>query len=50
MGLLWYQHKVNGAPEWEGTKEVATGWADVKRIFSPGDGVIYAIRSSGELL
>ena len=50
--LRWYRNKsyLTGVKDWEGPKEVGTGWQSFKTIFSPGDGVIYAMRPTGELL
>ena len=50
--LLWYHHKayLTGESQWEGPKEVGTGWAGFKRVFSPGEGMIYALKPDGSLL
>lgn len=55
--LLWYKH-LGPTPvafrrikeRWEGPVEVGTGWQNFKTIFSPGEGVIYAMKPTGELL
>lgn len=34
---------------WEGPKVVGSGWQNFRKIFSPGDGFIYAVNGAGEL-
>ncbi len=34
---------------WEGGKVVGSGWQNFRKIFSPGDGFIYAVNGAGEL-
>ena len=55
--LWWYKH--NGAATgaglevagaWEGYKVVGTGWRNFEKVLSPGEGVIYAMKPTGELL
>ncbi len=50
--LMWYRHvrRDEGTFEWEGPKKVGTGWGDFTRVFSGGDGIIYAVQENGELL
>ncbi|MGQ0836374.1 MAG: tachylectin-related carbohydrate-binding protein [Gammaproteobacteria bacterium] len=50
--LYWNQHTGyrNGTPEWLSPTLIGTKWAGVKRVFSPAEGVIYAINSRGELV
>jgi hypothetical protein len=55
--LQWYRHKgfeTGLGPEvsdsWEGPNNVGRGWADVQKVFSGGDGIIYAINRDGKLL
>ena len=54
--LKWYRHKTYLTGEgletpgaWEGPKNVGRGWGNVERVFSSGDGVIYAIATDGKL-
>jgi hypothetical protein len=35
--------------KWEGPKVVGSGWQKFRKIFSPGDGFIYAVNADGEL-
>lgn len=55
-GLLrWYQHagRFLGAISWTAGSgnQVGVGWAaGVQKVFSGGDGVVYGIRSNGDLL
>ena len=35
--------------KWEGPKVVGSGWQNFRKIFSPGDGFIYAVNGAGEL-
>ena len=35
---------------WEGPKEVGTGWGGLNKVFSPGEGHIYAVFSNGDLM
>lgn len=39
-----------GKAIWEGPKVVGSGWQNFRKIFSPGDGFIYAINANGEML
>jgi len=50
--LVWYRHRgyLDGTHEWDGPKNVGTGWSDFTRVFSPGDGTIYAMKPTGEVL
>jgi tachylectin len=60
--LLWFKHNFykygvsteghgpNGQPAWGGPKEVGTGWQNFRQVFSPGDGIIYAVTKEGRLL
>ncbi|MEZ0448674.1 tachylectin-related carbohydrate-binding protein [Cellulomonas sp. ICMP 17802] len=54
--LWWYEHKgfntgagLASPDSWAGPREVGHGWGDVARVFSGGDGVIYAIMPDGTL-
>jgi hypothetical protein len=54
--LKWLRHKAYRTGEgletpgaWEGPKNVGRGWGDVQQVFSPGDGIIYAIMADGTL-
>jgi hypothetical protein len=52
--LLWFRHhgaRVGGgdAGDWSGPNEVGTGWGHFVKVFSPGEGVIYAIDGDGTL-
>jgi len=54
--LKWFRHKAYLTGEgletpgaWEGPKDVGRGWGDVRQVFSPGDGIIYAIMPDGTL-
>jgi len=52
--LGWYKHlgQEDGTPRWENNgqfKTIATGWQDYTMAFSAGNGIIYAIKSNGEL-
>jgi hypothetical protein len=51
-GLLWYRHdgQSDGTSNWQGPKIIGHGWSGFTKLFSGGDGVIYAIRDNGELL
>lgn len=35
--------------KWEGPRVVGSGWQNFRKIFSPGDGFIYAVNGQGEL-
>jgi Tachylectin/Trypsin len=35
---------------WEGPKEVGTGWSGLTKVFSPGEGHIYAVFANGDLM
>ncbi|MEP7147546.1 MAG: tachylectin-related carbohydrate-binding protein [Acidobacteriota bacterium] len=60
--LLWYKHREARGPdpgyrslgrvrsEWEGPKEVGSGWGDFKHVFPGGNGIVYAITQEGKLL
>lgn len=53
--LLWYPQAASAAGLDPGTssasgKVVGTGWADFQHVFCGGNGIIYAIRTTGELL
>lgn len=50
--MLWYRHRgyQTGENIWEGPRRVHAGWRDLRRVFSPGAGVIYALRADGVLL
>jgi hypothetical protein len=50
--LKWYRHQgyLTGATDWDPPKDVGNGWQNFKRIFSPGDGNIYALTADGDLL
>jgi hypothetical protein len=54
--LLWYRH--NGSVDgegvetpgaWVGPRAVGTGWQNFKSVFTPGQGIIYAIGKDGTL-
>ena len=49
--LRWYRHlgRGDGTGNWEGPKQVGTGWQDVRYAFSGDDGLIYAVMGNGEL-
>jgi hypothetical protein len=52
--LLWFRHhgaRSGGgdASDWSGPNEVGTGWGEFVKVFSPGEGVIYAIDGNGTL-
>jgi hypothetical protein len=54
--LKWLRHKAYLTGEgletpgaWEGPKTVGRGWEDVQQVFSPGDGIIYAVMPDGTL-
>ena len=54
--LKWYRHKayltgsgLETPGSWEGPKDVGRGWGDVEQVFSPGDGIIYAVMPDGTL-
>ncbi len=54
--LKWYRHRAYLTGEsfetsgaWEGPKDVGRGWGDVQQVFSPGEGIIYAVMSDGTL-
>jgi Tachylectin/Trypsin len=54
--LKWFRHKAYLTGEgletpgaWEGPKNVGRGWGDVAQVFSPGDGIIYAVMPDGTL-
>jgi hypothetical protein len=51
-GLHWYCHEgqVDGTPNWIGPKTVGHGWSGFSKVFSGGNGVIYAIQDNGNLL
>lgn len=44
--LLWYRHlgRDDGSVEWDGPHAVGTGWSGFERVFSGGNGVIYAVK------
>ena len=57
--LLWFKDALRdggngpgGEQGWspDSGKQIGAGWGDFKQVFSSGDGVIYAVRYSGELL
>ncbi len=50
--LWWYKHRgyLTGAQDWEGPKQVGTGWAGFRKVFSSSDGFIYALQNTGDLL
>ncbi len=52
--LYWYRHlgQANGAKSWtpNSGKILMSGWGSYKKVFSGGDGVIYAIDSTDRLL
>jgi tachylectin len=60
--LLWHKHNFykygvgsegqggQGEPAWEGPKQVGTGWQNFRQVFSPGEGIIYAVTKEGKLL
>ncbi|RYX84419.1 hypothetical protein EON83_09840 [bacterium] len=61
--LMWYRHRnylnavrvLEDVPQtwqlsWDGPKQVGTGWDQFINIFSPGNGEIYAIKPTGELM
>jgi len=54
--LRWYRHRAYLTGEgletpgaWEGPKNVGRGWGEVAQVFSPGDGIIYAVMPDGTL-
>jgi hypothetical protein len=52
--LLWFRHIGAGfgggeAADWAGPNQVAVGWGSFVKVFSSGEGVIYAIDASGTL-
>ena len=57
--LLWYMdlkgdgsNAPNGTSGWDPNsgKQIGSGWGDFTDVFSPGGGIIYAIKRSGALL
>jgi hypothetical protein len=57
--LLWYRDLLrngnngeDGERGWapNSGKQIGVGWNGLKQVFSGGDGIIYAVRDSGELL
>ncbi len=55
--LKWTRHNAfmtgagTGTPgAWESRKDVGTGWNDFERVFSTGDGVVYAVTHDGKLM
>jgi hypothetical protein len=54
--LKWYRHNgfrtgdgLNVAGAWDGPKDVGTGWAEPKEVFSGCGGIIYTLASNGTL-
>jgi hypothetical protein len=49
--LLWYLHHgaLSGTVNWSGPVQVGSGWAQFTKVFSGGDGIIYAIQPDGVL-
>ena len=43
--LIWFRHlgAGDGSEKWTGPKKVGSGWGTQQKIFSGGDGIIYAI-------
>jgi len=43
--LMWYRHlgRDDGTFRWEGPRKVGSGWGEYERVFSGGDGILYAI-------
>jgi hypothetical protein len=50
--LRWYRHDGwrDGNVVWVGPKTVGNRWGGLRKVFSGGDGVIYAINPNGDLL
>ncbi|RYX83329.1 hypothetical protein EON83_15005 [bacterium] len=61
--LMWYRHRnyLSAVPtsednpqvwqqSWDGPKQIGSGWDQFTNIFSPGNGEIYAIKPTGELM
>jgi hypothetical protein len=48
--LQWWRHLggVDGSASWQGPRQVGTGWADLRHVFSGGDGVIYTVHPATE--
>lgn len=51
-GLMWFRHegRTGGTPDWSGPKNIGHRWSSFAKVFSGGDGVIYAIQDNGDLL
>ena len=50
--LLWYYHdgRNQGSFEWQGPKQVGTGWQSFRQVFAGDGGVIYGLTSDGRLM
>ena len=50
--LQWYYHdgRNQGTFNWQGPKQVGTGWQVVRQVFAGDGGVIYGITSDGKLV
>jgi len=40
----------DGTFRWDGPKKVGSGWGGFTKLFSGGDGVIYAVQDNGDLV
>jgi hypothetical protein len=53
--LLWYRHKTpaftfSSENRWTGPKVIGSGWGGLRNLVSAGDGVIYGINASQQLV
>lgn len=48
----WFRNVAlaSGGNVWQGPVRVATGWTDLKQIFSGGGGIVYAMKNDGHVL
>ena len=48
--LLWFRHvgRTDGTSRWEGPRVVGRGWGEFVRVFSGGDGIVYAVEPKVE--